>query len=81
MWVDYKPVCAEMDNSRILVLSSSIRRTETKFQIALQKPKKKEIDRWGLRWSDDEILGDDWYFLFGYEFLNGVYDNFLVGGS
>ena len=40
MWVDYKPVDAEMDNTRILVLTSSIRSTKTKFQIAVQKEKK-----------------------------------------
>jgi len=41
MWVDYKPVYAEMDNTRILVLSSSsIRGIKTKFQIAIQKGKK-----------------------------------------
>ena len=40
MWVDYRPVYAEMDNTNILVLSSSIGGIKTKFQIAIQKEKK-----------------------------------------
>ena len=26
-------------------------------------------------------MGGDWYFLFGYEFLDGFFDNFLIGVS
>ena len=40
-----------------------------------------EINARGPRSSDNEILSGDGQFLFCYEFLNGVFDNFLVGGS
>ena len=40
-----------------------------------------EINACSLRSSDDEILRGDRWFLFCYGFLNGVFDNFLVGVS
>ena len=42
-----------------------------------------EIDVWDSRSSDsdDEIFSGDRSFLLCYQFLNGVFDNFLVGGS
>ena len=40
-----------------------------------------EINACSLRSSDDEILRGDSWFLFCYAFLNGVFDNFLVGVS